>query len=69
MTSRNICRRLERIEALLLRVSAAPLEFTPVFIHASDGKPSGLESVFGPDGRQVWSVPPKGCKVGDFVEN
>jgi hypothetical protein len=67
MTNRKFHQRLERLENRVLQAFRVPPGHRIVFIHARDGKPSGLESVFGPDGRQVWSVPPQGCEVGKPV--
>jgi hypothetical protein len=37
------------------------------YIHAADGRPTGLKSVRGPDGRRQWTAPPPGSKEGEPV--
>ena len=66
MTNRNLYKRLERLEARALAVSA-PDGFRLVMVNG--GTPGGLTSVRGPDGRDVWWNPPEGCKVGELLEN
>jgi hypothetical protein len=64
----NILVSHSAVTATVAVVSPAPIDFTWRIIYAKDGRPSGLESLIGPDGRHVWSVPPEGYKVGDVVE-
>lgn len=37
------------------------------YVYASDGRPAGHSSETGPDGGQIWLVPPPGARKGDSV--
>jgi hypothetical protein len=63
MIKRNLYRRLEQLEA------CAPAAPVPEFVVVNAGTPGGVTCVWGPDGRLVWWNPPKGCKVGELLED
>jgi hypothetical protein len=64
-SGRNLRQRLNRIKGALSPARWADEEFE--FVYAEDGRPTGLTSVRGPDGRQRWRVPPPGSRAGDVV--
>jgi hypothetical protein len=57
--------RLQRLKAVLSPADRHDDSFA--YFHAEDGRPTGSVSVRGPDGRQIWLVPPDGSKAGEPV--
>src|SRR5580704_8878758 len=65
MNRRNFTKRLDRLEALALRLNPPRIRIEFV----NDRTPGGLRSVRGPDDRHVWWNPPEGGKVGELLED
>ena len=65
MISRNLYKRLERLEARALAASGRG-GIRVAFVNSGSARPA---CVIGPDGRYVWWKPPEGCKVGKLVED
>jgi hypothetical protein len=66
MTTTSYRKRLERLEAGILRRTPEKLPSFTVVNASGSGAPS---SVIGPDGRDVWWNPPEGHKVGELLED
>jgi transposase-like protein len=63
---RSMYQTLQRLKTgLSPAIRPGPIGFE--YIHAADGRPTGLKSVRGPDGRRQWTAPPPGSKAGEPV--
>ncbi len=61
MNTKNLYRRLERLEALALAVRSSG-RVRVLFV---DGDPKNPTTMVGPDGQLVWWRPPEGRKMGE----